>query len=668
MQHRLNTLRAFAEHEPAPQYFQPPTSGTGPNNLPYLNWFEAAAQLTRAGASWTGSFGQPATVSYAFRASGSVPSGAGISGFAQFNAAQITAAEEALRFWSEVANITFVRVGSGTTGPQAYSNNATMLFANFINGPPQFSAFAYLPDPAFMAPGDAEGDLWFNVSRDYDADPLTFPLGARILLHEIGHTLGFLHPSVYDGGANSGVTYAADADYAQDTHQYTVQSYFAETNTGAYFGGAGITPMMHDIAAAQLIYGANMTTRTGNTTYGFNSNAGHAAFSITSAAGMPVFCIWDAGGLDTLDLSGFTTASEIDLREESFSSAGRDGVGTPLIGNISIARGAIIENAIGGSGADTIIGNDVANTLTGNNGADILNGNGGADTLIGGAGADQLLGGEGNDTIYWDAADNLANVLGGNGTDLLIFTSGAAPTTFNLGTHGFEAAEGRFTDTGGNPWATQTFAYDALWRLDTAVQINDNGVREGTDYDQASTQIWSTNFTREDALGRLDVSVLTYDDGSRAVNDYDQASAFNWLTDWHSEDTLARVDVGVLTYDDGSRAVNDYDQASAFNWVTDWHSEDALARVDTQVITYDDGTRAVNDYDQGDAFDWVTDWHTEDALGRVDVSVLTFDDGRYAVQDYDQADDFGWATMWWLYDENGALLSFVGTNDDGSHF
>ena len=30
----------------------------------------------------------------------------------------------------------------------------------------------------------------------------------------------------------------------------------------------------HDILAAQIMYGADMTTRTGDTTYGFNSNAG----------------------------------------------------------------------------------------------------------------------------------------------------------------------------------------------------------------------------------------------------------------------------------------------------------------------------------------------------------------------------------------------------------
>ena len=41
------------------------------------------------------------------------------------------------------------------------------------------------------------------------------------------------------------------------------------------------TPLIHDILAIQQIYGADMTTRTGDTTYGFNSNAGRDSFDFT---------------------------------------------------------------------------------------------------------------------------------------------------------------------------------------------------------------------------------------------------------------------------------------------------------------------------------------------------------------------------------------------------
>lgn len=54
----------------------------------------------------------------------------------------------------------------------------------------------------------------------------------------------------------------------------------------------------------------------------------------------------------------------IDLHDGSFSNMGG------FTGNISIAFGAIIENAIGGSGSDTLTGNSASNALTGGAGAD----------------------------------------------------------------------------------------------------------------------------------------------------------------------------------------------------------------------------------------------------------------------------------------------------------
>ncbi len=368
--------QAWAPERGGEQEYQTPTNGVAPNGLPYFSWDEGAVQLNRGGHTWANALGTPVTVTYGYRDSGGPPAGTGVSGFQQFNAIQIQVTEQMLQRWAEVANITFVRVGDG------YTNNATMLFGNFVTGPAQFSAFAYLPSPAGMDPALNNGDVWVNVSRDYDANPLALPRGAQILLHEIGHTLGLLHPSEYDGGAQSGVTYQADADFWQDTRQFTVQSYFSETHTGASYGEYWVlTPQMFDIAAAQRLYGPNMTTRTGDTVYGFHSNTGIAVFSLTASTQGTVFCIWDAGGVDTIDVSGYSTPSDIDLREESFSSAGSHSFGM-MIGNISIARGAVIENAIGGSGADTFIGNNVANAITGNAGNDAIDGGRGADTAI----------------------------------------------------------------------------------------------------------------------------------------------------------------------------------------------------------------------------------------------------------------------------------------------
>lgn len=335
--------------------------------------------------SWAAALGQSVTITYAFRSSVTAAETAqwpaGVSGFSQFNATQIAVTEEMLHLWAEATNITFVRVGSGTSGVGAYSNSTQILFGNFTSGPAAFSAFTYLPPLMGSAAADVDGNVWVNVSRDYDANPVVFPLGAHILAHEIGHALGLDHPGDYNGGANGGATYTNDADFWQDTAMFSNMSYFNASFTGGDYGASyALAPQMLDIAAIQRLYGVNTSTRAGDTTYGFNANTGHAVFSIGRAAQTAIFCVWDCGGDDTLNLSGYSTNSDIDLRPESFSSAGPDGAGGNALYNNSIARGVTIENAIGGSGADTITGNDVNNQLTGNAGNDVLNGGLGFDT------------------------------------------------------------------------------------------------------------------------------------------------------------------------------------------------------------------------------------------------------------------------------------------------
>jgi len=679
-----------------------PTGNSSPtvfadNGLPQFSWEEAAIQISRTGASWSTAFNTPAVVTYAYRstAPGTMPDGT--SGFSRFNAAQITAAEACLAAWASVANIVFQRVNDG----DGYSNNATMLFANYSSGQAGAAAFAYRPQDGVRDASHAEGDVWVNVSQSANANPTIGAHGFYTMLHEIGHAIGLSHPGDYNAAENNNPTYQNDADYFQDSRMFTTMSYFEGTNTGGALALYPSLPQIHDIAAAQRLYGVNTNTRTGDTIYGFNSNTGLTQYTLTVSNQPSVFTVWDGGGNDTIDFSGYASNSTIDLRAEAFSSAG------PISNrSISIARGVVIENAIGGGGNDTIIGNDAANVLTGNAADDIINGNGGADTLNGGTGADQLFGGDGDDVVFWDAADSLANVLGGAGSDLLVFTSGSAPTTFGLGAHEFEAAEGRFTDAGGNAWSTRTERYDSLWRLDYVRVVNDDNSHSEIDYDQANAFNFVSNFNQYDALNRLDVNVTVYDSGFTAAYDYDQAGAFNWVSNWNQYAPGDLLDINVTVYDDGFTASNDYDQAGAFDWTTNWVQYDALGRLnlnvtvfdsgvtsaydydeagafswtsnwnryapggalDMNVTVYDNGATDVLDYDQASEFDWATDWKKLDALGRLDQNVLYFDDGRYAVIDYDQANEFSWANMWWLYDQNGNLLSFVGTNDDGSGF
>lgn len=251
---------------------------------------------------------------------------------------------------------------------------------------------------AISGSGDVHVNINYASSRNYDY--LTY--GRRTIAHEFGHALGLEHPGNYNGGAP---TYGGSASYAEDSRQYSLMSYFDASFTGASAYMYALTPLMDDIAAAQKLYGVNMTTRTGNTVYGFNSTADRDGFaaSVNGAARAVVFCVWDAGGTDRFDFSGYGQNQIIDLRAGSFSSVGG------LRGNVSIALGVTIEQAIGGSGSDILIGNDAANN--------VLTGNSAANRLDGGAGVDTLIGGLGDEVYVMDVAGDVVTELANQGTD-----------------------------------------------------------------------------------------------------------------------------------------------------------------------------------------------------------------------------------------------------------
>jgi serralysin len=396
---------------------------------------QAAWQIVRGEPGWPGAFGQPINITNAFRASAPAAMPSDTAGFQRFDAAQITQAELSMKAWSDVANIHFVRVGSGTSGDGAYSDDATILLGGYTSGENGASAFSYFPGSTDASA--AAGDVWVNETLGYNTSPAVGNYGASVLTHELGHAIGLAHPSDYNASADANLTYAANASYYEDDRQYTVMSYFSEANTGANFGGLyPAAPMLDDIAAAQLLYGANPATRAGDTVYGFHANADEPWFVASAPDSKLVFAVWDAGGTDTFDFSGYAQNQVIDLRPGNFSDVGG------LVGDVAIAENVTIENAVGGSGADVIHGNAASNSLQGGAGADSLDGGtGGRNTLFGGDGNDSITGGPDFDQVNGNKGDDSIDggaggndwLLGGQGNDQIVAHAGNVIENGNLG-------------------------------------------------------------------------------------------------------------------------------------------------------------------------------------------------------------------------------------------
>ena len=104
-----------------------------------------------------------------------------------------------------MANITFNRVGAGSNGAGAYSDNATILLGNYSDTSDASGAFSYYPSPYATAPTQAAGDVWDNAYYNTNIGPAVGNYGWITLIHELGHSIGLEHPGDYN--AAPGVRY-----------------------------------------------------------------------------------------------------------------------------------------------------------------------------------------------------------------------------------------------------------------------------------------------------------------------------------------------------------------------------------------------------------------------------------------------------------------------------
>ncbi|WBL76492.1 FG-GAP-like repeat-containing protein [Bradyrhizobium xenonodulans] len=307
--------------------------------------------------------------------------------------------------------------------------NATILYNGTGSGDimiaqsPSANPTSYAYYPGNYAAG---GDIWFGTKYNYSLAQLG-NYYFTTALHELGHAFGLKHSQETGGVADVAVP------SAHDDSEYTVmsyRSYVGASTTSGYTNeayGYPQTYMANDILALQTMYGADYTTQSGNTVYTWSPTTGQEFVNGVSqlapgggaggSANRIYETVWDGGGVDTYDLSNYTTSLSINLNPGAsslFSSAqlaylGNDHSASGNVYNAYLYNGDVrsyIDNAIGGSGNDTILGNAIANVLNGGSGNDTLTGGGGSDTIIGGTGTDTAVfsGNEANYIIVYNSA------------------------------------------------------------------------------------------------------------------------------------------------------------------------------------------------------------------------------------------------------------------------
>lgn len=366
-----------------------------------------------------------------------------------------------------------------------------MRFAGTTSNSVPTAQVADFPGNVITTDQSDNGDIWAGAAYDGTIYDLRTPQAGNyawyVQLHEVGHALGLKHP--HETGWSFG-----GVPQDMDMMEFTLMSYRSYENADVNGGltnsdwSFGQTYMMLDIAALQAMYGADYTTNAGATVYQWTPGSGdtlvNGAVAIDAGGNQIFMTVWDGGGTDTYDFSAYSSALSIDLRPGKWSTL--DAAQLADLGDGHTARGSVynalqyqgntaslIENAIGGTGNDTIVGNSLGNVLNGRSGGDALNGGQGldtasyasatsavsaslakpsantgdaagdsyisienllgsafADTLTGNALANTLTGGGGSDTLSGGGGGD--GLIGGSGLDTASYAGAAAGLSVSL--------------------------------------------------------------------------------------------------------------------------------------------------------------------------------------------------------------------------------------------
>jgi len=251
-----------------------------------------------------------------------------------YTSEQILAVEQALNKFAEILNITFIKSETGTGDLKFYLDDLTSVDAG--------AAAGY----ASAQTGEIHiNSLIFKKTESLNQGKYGF----EVLLHEIGHAFGLEHPFE-----------APVLPESENTQDNTIMSYTSN-------GINDIELKMYDMAALHYLHGVNKNIRAENNTYTFADKY-----------------IWDGNGSDTFDASLKTQNVYIDLNASGWSYVGQKTQNILDQGQTFIGYGTTIENAIGGSGDDTLVSNEANNILQGGGGKDtyVFNGKIGNDEII----------------------------------------------------------------------------------------------------------------------------------------------------------------------------------------------------------------------------------------------------------------------------------------------